>query len=117
MAKNNRFHTQWPEVPEMGTFEAFTLPSMTEPDNSMSIPEIIARYTRGQGIPVQQYQWTAGQAAPEDGESVPQDATAEAVLELAAADPVFNPTGTDAAPTAAEPAAEPPVGEPAPAGA
>lgn len=92
----------------------------------MSIPEIIARYTRGQGIPVQQYQWTAGQAAPEDGEPVPQDATAEAVLELAAQDPVVNPTGTGAAPTAAAPAAatqtaapaaEPPAGEPAPAGA
>lgn len=83
----------------------------------MSIPEIIARYTRGQGIPVQQYPWTAGQAAPEDGEPVPQDATAEAVLELAAADPVVNPTGTAAAPTAAAPAAEPSAEEPAPAGA
>ena len=50
MAKENKrrtFPTKYTESVEIGTFETFTKPSMTEPDNAMSIPEIIARFTRG----------------------------------------------------------------------
>lgn len=41
---------------------------MTEPDNAMSIPEIIARFTRGVGIPVQQHAWTTSDGTREDVE-------------------------------------------------
>lgn len=93
---------------------------MTEPDNSMSIPEIIARYTRGQGIQVQQYPWQSGQAAPEEGEGQQMDGTAEALLEMAAVDTGVN--SLEPAPVPApEPAPDPdPTSEPnapAPAGA
>lgn len=117
--KKNRFTTQWPDKPNFGTFEAFTEPSMTEPDNSMSIPEIIARYTRGQGIQVQQYPWQSGQAAPEEGEGVPQDGTAEALLEVAADDMGVKPQVFSNEP-APEPSPDPapePAPTPAPAGA
>lgn len=65
MAKNRNkrvFPTQYSESVEIGTFEAFTRPSMTEPDNAMSIPEIIAKFTRGYGVQVQQHPWTSGDA-------------------------------------------------------
>lgn len=61
------YPSQFPTSRPQPTLEAFPKPSLTEPDNSMSIPEIIARYTRGQGIPVPQHQWTLG-AALEEGE-------------------------------------------------
>lgn len=62
--KNMEFPTKYTESVKKGTFESFTKPSMTEPDNSMSIPEIIARFTRGQGISVTQHPWEIG-SAPE----------------------------------------------------
>lgn len=71
MAKNSIgrvFPTKYSESVEIGTFEAFTKPSMTEPDNAMSIPEIIARFTRGYGVEVQQHAWTSGSAFDEDGD-------------------------------------------------
>lgn len=63
------FPTKYSESVKIGTFETFKKPSMTEPDNAMSIPEIIARFTRGYGIPVEQHPWTQG-AASEGGAAV-----------------------------------------------
>lgn len=60
--KERYFPTKYDESVEKGTFEVFNKPSMTEPDNAMSIPEIIARFTRGYGIDVQQHAWEAGSA-------------------------------------------------------
>lgn len=47
----------------------------------MSIPEIIAKFTRGLGLQVQQHPWTSG-SAPEPGGYNPNDAELSAVLEL-----------------------------------
>ena len=54
------FITKYSESVRKGTFQTFRKPSMTEPDNAMSIPEIIARFTRGQGIVVNQHPWEVG---------------------------------------------------------
>lgn len=62
------FPTQYSESLLEGTFETFTKPSMTEPDNAMSIPEIIARFTRGYGIEVRQNPWTSGNAFGDEGD-------------------------------------------------
>lgn len=107
------FRTQFSESVSKGSKEAFTKPSLTEPDNSMSIPEIIARYTRGQGIPVNQHQWTSGQAAPEAGDPM-NDGFMDAVLGV-------QPSSQAAAPAAAsqeQPSSDAEQApEPAPAGA
>lgn len=65
--KNEVFPTKYSESAKLGTFEYNNSPSMTEPDNAMSIPEIIARFTRGQGLAVQQHPWTSGSAPEGDG--------------------------------------------------
>lgn len=46
------FRKQFHFDPKKVVSERFSLPSMTEPDNAMSIPEIISRYMRGHGIQV-----------------------------------------------------------------
>lgn len=51
------FNTQYSESARNGSKQTIKGPSMTEPDNAMSIPEIIARFTRGAGIQVQQHPW------------------------------------------------------------
>lgn len=56
------FPTKYSESVQIGTFETFKKPSMTEPDNAMSIPEIIARFTRGYGIQVPVHPWESGSA-------------------------------------------------------
>lgn len=61
------FPTQYTESVRKGSKQVFSKPSMTEPDNAMSIPEIIARFTRGQGLQVQQYSWQSGSAYEDDG--------------------------------------------------
>jgi hypothetical protein len=110
-----QFKTQFADKPDFGSFEAFTKPSMTEPDNTMSIPEIIARYTRGQGLGVNVFPWQAG-VAGEEGEGEQHDASLEQVLELQQnADP--EPTSSAAAPVDPDPAAAPAPQTPAPAGA
>lgn len=114
MAKN-RFKTPYPEKPSLGSFEAFIKPSMTEPDNTMSIPEIIARYTRGQGIVVNQNPWVAG-VAPEDGVEQ-HDATMEQVLGLevkapAQPQPAQPAEATQLAAPAAAPSASAPAEQP-----
>lgn len=73
MAQNSNkrvFPTQYSESVQKGTFETFHKPSLTEPDNAMSIPEIIAKFTRGYGIPVDQHPWSSGDAF---GEGDPND--------------------------------------------
>ena len=70
--KNEVFPTKYSESAKKGTFEYNNSPSMTEPDNAMSIPEIIARFTRGQGLAVQQHPWTSG-SAPEGDEFINDD--------------------------------------------
>lgn len=67
--KKQGFRTPYSESVLEGTSEHFYGASMTEPDNSMTIPQIIAKYTRGQGIPVRQNPWTVGEAT-EDGHQV-----------------------------------------------
>lgn len=61
------FPTQYTKSVREGSKQVFLLPSLTEPDNAMSIPEIIARFTRGQGLQVQQHPWHAGSATEDDG--------------------------------------------------
>lgn len=117
-----KFYTQFGETRPKGSKEVFNKPSMTEPDNAMSIPEIIAKYTRGQGIAVNQYQWTSGQSAPEYGEQLTDKL--EDVLELPKPAPAAAPASAAAAPAATAPApaaalaaaAPGPATEPAPAG-
>lgn len=62
----SRFRVQYPIEPDLGSFETISGPDMCEPDNSLSIPEIIARYTRGQGLGVEAKPWQVG-SADEDG--------------------------------------------------
>lgn len=102
-----KFRTQFPDTPDYGSKEVFRQPSMTEPDNTMTIPEIIARYTRGQGLGVQARPWQQG-VAQEDGEQVaPQDATLESVLGIQERPAAAAPEPTPAA--AAEPALQAPA--------
>lgn len=95
------FCHQFPDKPQNGSFQHFRKPSLTEPDNTMSIPEIIARYTRGQGAGVQLRPWQTG-TSPEEGEGAQQDASLEQVLEIEA----------PAEPMPAEPAPSPAPAEP-----
>ena len=60
---NRQFHSST----NTASREVFKSPSVTEPDNAMSIPEIIARYMRGHGLAVQVLPDSADQAAREDG--------------------------------------------------
>lgn len=97
------FPTKYSEDVKQGTFEVNLNPSMTEPDNAMSIPEIIARFTRGQGIQVPVYEWEQGSA---DEGGVAYDDLQD----------FFGPPASESAP-AAEPeaaAAAKPAAEPAP---
>lgn len=55
------------------TRERFLKPSLTEPDNAMSIPEIISRYMRGHGLAVPVLPESTGMAAREDGETIVDD--------------------------------------------
>lgn len=75
------FPTQFSESVREGTKQVFIRPSMTEPDNSLSIPEIIARFTRGQGLQVQQHPWDEGNQSLDDffndGEAPAESAPAE----------------------------------------
>ena len=96
------FYSQYGKNKPTSTKETFTKPSLTEPDNSMSIPEIIARFTRGQGIQVQQHPWTPGVAPEEYEVEVPQDATPQQVL------------GIESEPDSQQPEPAPQQPEPAP---
>lgn len=62
----SRFRVQFPINKSNGSYELISGPDMCEPDNAMSIPEIIAKYTRGAGLQVEQHPWTTG-VADEDG--------------------------------------------------
>lgn len=67
-----RFRSQWDEfVPSFA--ELNDLPSCTIPDQSMTISEIIARFTRSGIIPVRDYSDQGGNAAPDDPELDPLD--------------------------------------------
>lgn len=112
------FYTQFGENRPKGSKQAFTKPSLTEPDNTMSIPEIIARYTRGQGIAVNQHPWSVGAAAEEGEQTPPEDTTIEAVLGLEVkqpAEPAEPEPSAAAAPAAAPAAPADPAAAPAPA--
>lgn len=102
-----RFRVQFPLEVSYGSYETILGPDMVEPDNSMSIPEIIAKYTRGQGIQVQQHPWVSG-SAPEDGYSV-NDVDEDSFL----LDPVLqNPAPEISDPAPSGPASEEPENEP-----
>lgn len=99
----SRFRVQFPIEKSNGSYEAILGPDMVEPDNSMSIPEIIAKYTRGQGLQVLQHPWVSG-SAPEDGYSV-NDADEEAFLE----DSIYqNPASETSDPAPQDPVPEEP---------
>lgn len=105
--KDIEFYTQYGKTRPTGTKETFTKPSLTEPDNALSIPQIIARFTRGQGYGVPVHDWTGG-SAPEEGEETPQDETVEKVLGIESQPAPASETVSDP-----EPSPEP---TPAPAG-
>lgn len=66
ISNNSRFRVQFPVEKSNGSYEVISGPDMCEPDNAMSIPEIIAKYTRGAGLQVEAHPWTTG-VASEDG--------------------------------------------------
>lgn len=66
---NKQFH----HVSNTFSRERFNEPSMTEPDNAMSIPEIISRYVRGHGLSVQVLPDSSDISAREDGEIFQDD--------------------------------------------
>lgn len=66
---NRQFH----HTNNTTTRESFSKPSMTEPDNAMSIPEIISRYMRGHGLPVRVLPDSSDQAALEQGQNYQDD--------------------------------------------
>lgn len=67
-----RFCSQWDEfVPSFA--EVNDQPSCTIPDQSMTISEIIARFTRSGIIPVRDYSDQGGNAAPDDPDFEPLD--------------------------------------------
>lgn len=103
--KKNNFITKYDDSVLEGTFETFMKPSMTEPDNAMSIPEIIARFTRGYGIEVQQHDWTTGSAF---GDEDPENFWEEFKPAAPAA-----PAGQQQQQQAADPAPADPAAEPA----
>lgn len=110
------FFTQYGENRPKGSKQRFVGPSMTEPDNTMSIPEIIARFTRGQGIQVTQYPWATGVAQEEN--EVNKDGTLADVLGLQknpSAEEPAKPEPSAPAASAAAPAAAAEPSAPAPA--
>lgn len=110
------FITKYSESVKKGTMETIDGPSMTEPDNSMSIPEIIARFTRGQGIQVPVRPWESA-AADEDGQPM-QDVDLSdfmGVAEPAPASPDPAPSATPAVTPAAVPPVEPAASQETPA--
>lgn len=105
MAKNSAgrvFPTKYDESVEKGTFEAFSKPSMTEPDNAMSIPEIIARFTRGYGVQVPQHPWSSGSAFEGDGDPNDLDAFMEVKMPAEPAPVEPAPAQPDPAPASAQ---------------
>lgn len=109
------FFTQYGKNRPAGSKQRFVGPSLTEPDNTMSIPEIIARFTRGQGIQVTQYPWATGVAQEEN--EVNKDGTLADVLGLQkkqGAEPA-KPEPSAPAASAAAPEAAADTSAPAPA--
>lgn len=70
---NVMYNKQFHHVSNTLTRERFLGPSMTEPDNAMSIPEIISRYVRGHGLAVQVLPDSSDISAREDGEIFQDD--------------------------------------------
>lgn len=67
-----RFRSQWDEV--IPSFAEFNdLPTCTVPDQSMTISEIIARFTKSGIMPVRDYTDTGGNDAPDDPDFDPLD--------------------------------------------
>lgn len=67
-----RFRSQWDaEQPSFAEYN--DLPSCTIPDQSMTISEIIARFTRSGIMPVKDYSDQGGNAAPDDPDFDPLD--------------------------------------------
>lgn len=110
-----RFASQWAEN-DLSNGQVFTMPSCTVPDQSLTIPEIIAKFTRSGLVPASFKMADQGGNVATDPESDPLDdwnevkaAAAAAKAAKAASDP------------AADPSADPSGGSgnpaPAPAGA
>lgn len=107
-----QFVTAYSESVRKGSKQAIKGPSMTEPDNAMSIPEIIARFTRGVGIPVQQRPWTTNDGTREDVEGFAEVEGSDIVVKE-----VEDPKPADPAPAPAPAEPKPADPAPAPAGA
>lgn len=67
-----RFRSQWDEV-QPSFAEVNMLPTCTVPDQSMTVSEIIARFTRSGIMPVRDYSDSGGNTAPDDPEFEPMD--------------------------------------------
>lgn len=103
-----RFASQWAEN-DLSNGQVFTEPSCTVPDQSMTIPEIIARFTRSGVVPASIKMSDNGGNVASDPESDPLDVWNE----VQAAAKAANAAQKEQAP-AQEPATDP---APAPAGA
>lgn len=101
-----RFQSQWAEnAPYEG--QRFEEPSMTVPDQSLTIPEIIARFTRTGLVPALVKMQDHGGNVAADPESDPLDDWNESMFAAAAAKAA-------AGSSAKEPSAAPDAGESAP---
>lgn len=112
--KDMEFITKYSESVKIGTKETINGPSMTEPDNAMSIPEIIARFTRGQGLAVPVRPWEAGSASEDGQPMADQDINEFMNGPQAAASAAPTQEPAPAAPAAAPPAPQAPDSAPAP---
>ena len=106
-----RFAAQWQEY-EPYEGQVFTQPSCTVPDQSMTIPEIIAKFTRSGLVPATVRMVDKGGNVADDPESDPLDDWNEVIAAAAAAK-----AAKAAAASAADPSADPSgeAGNPAPA--
>lgn len=106
-----RFHSQWDEFfPTEG--QSFMEPSLTIPDQSMTIPEIIARFTRTGQLPGSVKMIDQGGNIAADPESDPLDDYSAVQAAAAAA----KAAGSSKDPSV-DPSGEPDSPAPAPAGA
>lgn len=67
------FRIQFHYKRQKSSGERFFEASMTEPDNAMSIPEIIARFMRGHGLAVSVLPDVSEVASSEDGDTFQDD--------------------------------------------
>lgn len=110
-----RFASQWTEN-DLSNGQVFTEPSCTVPDQSLSIPEIIAKFTRSGLVPATVKMVDKGGNVATDPESDPFDDWNE-VISAAAAAKAAKAASDSAADPSVDPSGESGNSAPAPAGA